>query len=97
FARPRFLRGEMVSGEGLKDITWLTPEGREPGHEDWGNSHARCIGYALGVGEFFTQGGQRDIDDSFIVLLNAYHEEVPFRLPELPIDGCWRVLMDTAL
>ncbi len=99
FSRPRFLRGEVVSGEGLKDITWLTPEGREPGQEDWNHHLTHCIGYVLGggVGEFFTQGGQRDIDDSFIAMLNGYHEEVPFRLPELPIDGRWRVLVDTSL
>ena len=99
FSRPRFLRGEVVSGEGLKDITWLTPEGRESGLEDWSNSVAHCLGYVLGggAGEFFTQGGQRDIDDSFLVVLNGYHGDVPFRLPELPIDGRWRLLMDTSL
>jgi isoamylase len=99
FSRPRFLRGEVVSGEGMKDITWLTTEGREAGPEDWGNPHAQCIGYVLGgaAGEFFTPGGQRDIDDSFIVMLNAYHEDIPFRVPDLPIDGRWRPLVDTSL
>ena len=99
FSRPRFLRGEVVSGEGLKDITWLTPEGREAGHEDWNNPLAHCIGYVLGggAGEFFTPGGQRDIDDSFLVMLNAYHDDIDFNMPKLPIDGRWRPLVDTSL
>jgi len=99
FSRPRFLRGRAVSGEGLKDITWLTPEGREAGQPDWSNPQALCIGYALGggAGEFFTPGGQWDIDDSFLVLLNAYHDDIAFRVPALPIDGCWRLLVDTSL
>ena len=81
FSRPRFFRGEAVSAEGLKDITWLTPEGHEPTQEDWHNPSARCLGYVLGggAGEYFTAGGERDIDRSFLVLLNAHGEDI--RLP----------------
>ncbi len=99
FSRPRFFRGEAVSEAGLKDITWLTPEGREAAQSDWDNPFALCIGYVLGgaAGEFFTAGGQRDIDASFLVMLNAYHEEIAFRFPELPVTMSWEPLIDTAL
>jgi isoamylase len=98
FSRPRFFRGEAISAEGLKDITWLTPEGREPTQGDWNNHFARCVGYVLGggAGEFFTPGGQRDVDESFLVLLNAYHKHVDFRIPELPTPMRWRHCIDTA-
>src|ERR1041384_234865 len=64
FSRPRFFRGEVVSEAGLKDITWVTPAGIEATGEDWGNQVALSLGYMLGgaAGEFFTRGGQRDID-----------------------------------
>jgi isoamylase len=98
FSRPRFFRGEAVSAEGLKDITWLTPEGREPTQEDWNNPAARCLGYVLGgaAGEFFTAGGERDIDRSFLVMLNAHADDICFRIPELPVAVEWEMVIDTA-
>ena len=99
FSRPRFFRGEAVSAAGLKDITWLTPEGREPSEEDWHNPHALCLGYVLGgaAGEFYTQGGQRDIDESFLVMLNAYHGDIDFHFPRLSVVMQWQQLIDTSL
>ena len=78
FSRPRFLRGEVLSEAGVKDITWITPSGKEATTEDWKNPAALSLGYVLSgaAGEFFTPGGQRDIDESFLVMMNAYHEEL---------------------
>ena len=97
FSRPRFFRGEAVSAAGLKDITWLTPEGREAQIEDWNNPAALSIGYVLGgaAGEFYTPGGQRDIDESFLVMLNAWHQDLDFRIPTLPATMAWELLVDT--
>ncbi len=99
FSRPRFFRGEAVSEAGLKDITWFTPEGRELTIEDWNNPTTHCIGCVLGgaAGEFYTPGGQRDIDASFFVMLNAWQQELPFRIPELPVTMEWEPLVDTSL
>jgi isoamylase len=98
FSRPRFFRGEVVSEAGLKDITWLTTEGREPTVEDWTNPAVLSIAYVLGgaAGEFYTPGGQRDIDESFLVMLNAWHQDIEFRIPELPERMAWEQLVDTA-
>jgi glycogen operon protein len=98
FSRPRFFRGEAVSEAGLKDITWLTPAGTECTEHDWRNHFAQCIGYVLGgaAGEFYTPGGQRDIDESFLVMLNAYYCDIEFRIPELPVEMEWEPLVDTA-
>ena len=83
FSRPRFFRGEVLSEAGLKDITWVTPAGAEATDEDWGNPVALSLGYVLcgAAGEFFTPGGQRDIDESFLVMMNAYHGDLDFQLP----------------
>jgi glycogen operon protein len=99
FSRPRFFRGEAVSEAGLKDITWFTPEGREAAIADWNNPTTHCIGYVLGgaAGEFYTPGGQRDIDASFLVMLNAWHQDLPFRIPQLPVTMQWEPLVDTSL
>ena len=83
FSRPRFLRGEVLSEAGVKDITWVTPSGREATDEDWSNPVALSLGYVLSgaAGEFFTPGGQRDIDESFLVMMNAYYGDLDFCIP----------------
>jgi len=98
FFRPRFFRGEVVSEEGLNDITWVTPAGAEATEDDWRNPFTSSLGYVLGgaAGEFFTTGGQRDIDESFLVLMNAYHGDLDFRIPQLAAPLAWQALVDTA-
>ena len=98
FSRPRFFRGEVVSEAGLKDITWVTPTGQEATAEDWANPHALSMGYVLcgAAGEFFTRGGQRDIDESFLVMMNTYHGDLDFRFPQLATPMLWEALVDTA-
>ena len=98
FSRPRFFRGEMLSEAGLKDITWVTPAGVEATGEDWANPVAQSLGYLLcgAAGEFYTRGGQRDIDESFLVMMNAYHGDLDFCFPNLPTPLVWEALVDTA-
>ena len=98
FSRPRFFRGEMLSEAGLKDITWVTPAGVEATGEDWGNPVGQALGYVLcgAAGEFYTPGGQRDIDESFLVMMNAYHGDLDFHFPKLPTPLVWEALVDTA-
>ena len=98
FSRPRFFRGEVVSAAGLKDITWMTPDGREATNEDWNNPVALSIAYVLGgaAGEFYTPGGQRDIDESFLVMLNASDDDIEFHIPHLPTTMAWEPFVDTS-
>jgi len=98
FSRPRFLRGEVLSEAGVKDITWVTPSGKEAIAEDWNNPVALSLGYVLSgaAGEFFTPGGQRDIDESFLVMMNAYHEGLDFHIPCLAAPMSWEALVDTS-
>ena len=88
----------MLSEAGVKDITWITPSGGEATAEDWSNPVALSLGYVLSgaAGEFFTPGGQRDIDESFLVMMNAYHGELDFRIPSLAAPMSWEPLVDTA-
>jgi glycogen operon protein len=98
FSRPRFLRGEVLSEAGVKDITWVMPSGIEATAEDWSNPAAQSFGYVLSgaAGEFFTPGGQRDIDESFFVMMSAHHEALDFRFPLLAAPMSWEPLVDTS-
>jgi isoamylase len=98
FSRPRFFRGEVLSEAGVKDITWVTPSGAEATAEDWNNPIAMSLGYVLSgaAGEFYTPGGQRDVDESFLVMMNAYYEDLDFHIPMLAAPMSWEPLVDTS-
>ena len=98
FSRPRFFRGEVLSEAGVKDITWLTPAGKEQKAENWSDPLAQSFGYVLSgaAGEFLTPGGQRDIDESFLVIMNADSNDIDFHIPLLAAPMAWETLVDTS-
>ncbi len=94
FRRPKFFRGRRVPGGGMKDITWITPEGCEMGHGDWMMPFARSLAFVLG--DYDARAGHEEMEDAFLVLLNAYHGEVPYTLPSVGLAKGWEVMLDTA-
>ena len=99
FRRPHFFRNREVPGTHVRDIVWLNPEGREQRDEDWHYPEARCLGFLLGgdAGElFYSTGGRQELDDGFIVLMNAFHEGLGFSLPPDEMGRRWEVVFDTA-
>ncbi len=96
FRRRHFFQGRALSGSPSKDIAWLKPDGTEMTAEEWNHDFARCLGVYLG-GDALDEvdaRGRPVRDDTFIVLFNAHHDAIPFRLP--PFGGGWRVVLDTA-
>ncbi len=75
---------------------WLKPDGAEMSDEDWSHDFARCLGVYLegGALDEVDARGQPLVDDDFLVLFNADHEPIPFRLPRMG-NGHWRALVDT--
>ena len=81
-----------------KDIVWLNPDGKEMTNEQWLNDFARCLGVYLagaGINERDSHG-RLIADDDFLMLLNAYHEEILFQLPDFGYQ-VWQVLIDTTV
>jgi isoamylase len=98
FRRRRFFQGRELRGADAKDITWLTPSGREMTDEEWNNSFARSLGLQMSgllEGEYDAQG-RPQVDDDFLLLFNADQEEVTFQIPPFPEEARWGVFMDTA-
>ena len=96
--RRRFLRGVAPQGASGKDVTWLTPAGPEMTVVEWNQDFARCIGVLL-AGDAFgeTDAHGRPVrDDNVLLLFNAHHDAIEFRLPSANGGGGWRVLIDTA-
>ncbi len=65
---------------------------------EWSQHFARCLGVYL-AGEALTETDERGRplrDHNFLVLFNAHHETIPFKLPDYP-GSRWLTLLDTAL
>jgi glycogen operon protein len=96
FRRRHFFQGRPIYGSGIKDIMWLRPDGAEMSDEAWQREHARCLGVMLsgeGLLEIDTHG--RPVSDgTFLVLFNAHHEGISFRLPD-QAGVRWLVVLDT--
>ena len=95
--RRHFFQGRKIRGSEVKDLTWFRPDGREMGEEDWNNAEARCFGVLLSGDAIdeVDEEGNRITDDTLLILLNAYHEPVPFMVPPGQQNKAWELLFDT--
>jgi isoamylase len=96
FRRRNFFQGRSIRGAGIKDILWLSPDGREMTDEEWKQDSARSLGVFLaGQGlQEQDERGQPVLDDNFLLLMNAHHEQISFLLPEPPSGASWISLVD---
>jgi isoamylase len=98
FRRRTFFRGRArVDGDG-PDIVWLNPDGHEMTGAEWTQSFAHGLGAHLsgrGLSER-DAWGQPIEDDDVLLLLNAHHDAVPFRLPPDGDGPKWTAVVDTA-
>src|SRR5262252_7464621 len=99
FSRRRFVRADTLTPEGLKEIIWLNPEGREMTASDWQQEFARCFGvYLAGAAiERRRRRGEPIRGSNFLFLLNAHHEAITFRVSQILADKSWTAVLDTAL
>jgi glycogen operon protein len=95
--RRRFFNGRNTRQIGIKDLTWIHPDGREMNEVDWNNPQIRSLGLRLAGDaiEEMDEHGEQIIDDTFLILLNGHYEPVNFVLPEIPAFERWRLILDT--
>jgi len=97
FRRHRYFQGRPIRGGNLKDLAWLSPEGREMNDDEWDQDFARCLGVYF-AGESLEETDRRGRplrDGNFLLLLNAHHEMIPFVLPDFRNGTTWQALVDT--
>lgn len=95
--RHKFFQGRPLRGGEIKDLVWLRPDGVEMTDEEWSAGWQRTLGMRLDGDalEVLDERGRRIKDDTFLLLLNAHHEPVPFMLPAFVSDATWTVIFDT--
>ncbi|MDB5597183.1 MAG: glycogen debranching enzyme GlgX [Hyphomicrobiales bacterium] len=95
--RGRFLSGAYNEELDLKDVGWLTPGGEEMVEENWHDTNGRCFGMLLDGRAQPTGVRQRGTDATLLMVLNAHHDIVNFKLPEVVGGMGWMRLVDTNL
>jgi len=95
FRRTRFFSG---SGKDLPDVWWMRPDGRKMTQRDWRNPGARSIGVFLNGDEVATTTprGEDVQDESFLLLFNAHHDRLTFRMPTRRFGLRWQLELSTA-
>ena len=97
---PVFCRRRWFQGRPLRetvDIAWLKPDGTEMTDDDWRSRHEACVGMYFN-GEGITSPGprgERVVDDSFLLLLNASPEPRKWTISGAWGEA-WHLVFDTA-
>ncbi|KAE8763261.1 glycogen debranching protein GlgX [Georgenia thermotolerans] len=98
--RRRFFAGAPEHGgeSELGDIEWFRPSGEHMSDEDWGASFARSVMVFLNGNAINEPDarGERVVDDSILVMLNADPEAIRFTLPGPEFADRWHVFLDTS-
>jgi len=98
FRRPTFLTGLEQQDSGAPDIWWFRPDGRAMTRKDWERGDASAIGAFLNGAEIMaeTREGEPLVDDSFLVIFNAWRDPLTFRLPPVRFGRRWALELSTA-
>nr|MBA2742717.1 glycogen debranching enzyme GlgX [Chthoniobacterales bacterium] len=97
FRRPKFFQGRRIRGSEIKDVMWFNPGGNEMSDEEWSSPFVRCLGMLLSGDtiDVLSFEGEPIRDQTFLLLINAHYETLPFVLPGQE-NLEWRLVMDTA-
>jgi isoamylase len=98
FHRRGWFQGRPIRGAGIEDIAWFRPDGVEMSEEDWNTGFARSLAMFLFGEGIVARGprGERIVDDTFYVLVNADQEGISFRMPQQKWGHGWVRTLDTA-
>jgi len=96
FRRPKFFQGRRIRGSEIRDVMWFNPGGNQMSEEEWASPFVRCVGMLLSgdTSDVLSFEGEPVRDDTFLLLINAHYEPIPFVLPgQDNIDG--QLFLDT--
>lgn len=86
FERRKFFTGRPIDKSGYKDIAWYTEKGREFEGGDWHDGSRRCLSYCVYTGSRFV-----------MAIFNANFSDIEWKLPPLPEELFWNLVLDSSL
>jgi glycogen operon protein len=98
--RRHYFLGRPIRGAGIKDISWLKPDGSELAEDaDWDDESLRAIGVWLAgaATDLVDERSRPIVGDTLVILMNSHDEGIEFRLP--PAGGpaaAWTLLLDSS-
>ena len=98
FRRTEFFTQQNPIGAETAEVAWLHHLGHELQEHEWDVHYMKCFGFRIRApkrGGLFSRHGSRN-RDTFLVLMNAHHEEIPFLFLEEDRKKRWTVVMDTS-
>jgi isoamylase len=96
--RRDFFTGKTVSPGGMRDVTWVRPDGEEMTDSDWSNRETRTIGMLLAgrAADEVDDRGRAVFGQSLLLLLNGGTRSRLYVLPKLEWPGMWEELLNTS-
>ena len=96
FRRPKFFQGRRIRGSETRDVMWFNPGGNEMSEEEWASPFVRCLGMLLSgdTMDVLNFEGDPIRDETFLFLINAHYEPIPFLLPGQE-NLEWQLILDT--
>ena len=94
--RGRFLTGAWNEALSVKDVSWLGIDGEEMQPAQWDDANTLCFGMLLDGSAPVSHIQRPGHDASVLLVFNAWHDAVEFRLP-VSSAGRWTRLVDTAV
>lgn len=97
FRRRKFFQGRSLRGNNVKDITWLSTDGKEMSDDMWDSTSVMCLGVRL-AGDAISEVdeyGDPIQEDSVLLLMNASDKEEKFILPETGMGFTWDLFLNT--
>jgi isoamylase len=96
--RRNFFRHLPDQPGGLKDLTWVRPDGAEMTEADWADPTNHVLGMLI-LGEAtdeIDERGRRLLGEAILLLTNGGARSRPFTLPQLETPGAWVEVLNTA-
>ena len=95
---PVFRRKRFLAGAEAAELSWFSSAGVPVSHDQWTDPTMHAIAVYLD-GEDApddAEDGTPQLDDDFLILVNAYWEELPFTIPRVrPETETWFVDIDS--
>ncbi len=95
--RRKFFQDRTIRNSLVRDIAWYGADGNEMPESSWTTEWTRSMALMLNgkTLQVSDEEGNPLEDDSFLIMVNAFHEGVEFALPPVPNGSPWCQVMDT--
>jgi len=96
--RRSFFTGRPLSGDGVKDVTWIRPDGQEMEGGDWSDPENHVLGMLIDgeATDEVNERGRPIFGDTVLLLLNGGSRSRFFAMPKIEGPGMWEEILNTA-